>query len=256
VGAAAPGGLARGVVKAQAELHVERSDGRDRLTRMRSQAPLVLRMKGRTLYVVAGAAGPLAGDETSLCIRVGAGASLRVRSVAATVALPGAGTAPSIGQIRVQVGAGGVLDWAPEPLILAAGAHHRAAVDVTLDPSAVLRWRETVVLGRHQERPGLLETTTRIARGGVPLLDQEHSWGSGAPTGWDGPAGIGAARVVVSLLEVGAVTDRAMPDANSASLVIASDVRLHVALGDTVRRACALLTPAGQMSDRLDQAAS
>lgn len=243
-------------MRAHAELHVERSEGRDRLTRMRSQAPLVLRMHGRTLHLVGGAAGPLAGDETSLCIRVGAGAHLRVRSVAATVALPGAGTAPSTSQIQVQVGAGGVLDWAPEPLILAAGSHHRAAVDVTLEPSAVLRWRETIVLGRHQEPPGLLETTTRIARGGVPLLDQQHTWGTGAPTGWDGPAGIGAARVVVSVLEVGVVTDRGMPDPNAASLAISQDVRLHVALGATVSRACALLSHAGRLSDRLDQSAS
>jgi urease accessory protein len=141
-------------VRAHAELHLERSGGRDRLTRLRSQAPLVLRMHGRTLHLVGGAAGPLAGDETRLCIRVGAGAHLRVRSVAATVALPGAGTAPSTSQTSVRVGAGAVLDWAPEPLVLAAGSHHRAAVAVTLEPSAVLRWREVVVLGRHQERPG------------------------------------------------------------------------------------------------------
>jgi urease accessory protein len=243
-------------VRAHAELHLERSGGRDRLTRLRSQAPLVLRMHGRTLHLVGGAAGPLAGDETRLCIRVGAGAHLRVRSVAATVALPGAGTAPSTSQISVRVGAGAVLDWAPEPLVLAAGSHHRAAVAVTLEPSAVLRWREVVVLGRHQEPPGLLETTTRIVRGGIPVLDQEHAWGTGAPSGWDGPAGIGAARVVVTVLEVGVVTDRARSDPKAATLAISEDVRLHVALGTTVDEASALLADVEPLPDALGQTAS
>lgn len=243
-------------MRAHAELHVERSGGRDRLTRLRSQAPLVLRMHGRTLHLVGGAAGPLAGDETCLRVRVGAEARLRVRGVAATVALPGSGTAPSTSQIQVQVGAGAVLDWAPEPMILAAGSHHRAAVEVDLEPSAVLRWREIVVLGRHQETPGLLETTTRITRGGRAVLDQEHAWGTGAPMGWNGPAGIGAARVVVSVLEVGVVTDLSRPGPNAASLAISPDVRLHLALGETVSHACASLDHDRPLLDHLGRTAN
>ena len=99
--------------------------------------------------------------------------------------------------------------------------------------------------------PGLLETTTRISRDGIPVLDQEHAWGSGAPTGWDGPAGIGAARVVATVLEVGVVTDRAVSPPNVASLAIQPDVRLHVASGTTVGQACTLLANVEPLPDSL-----
>lgn len=225
-------------MKACGELTVERWEGRDRVTRLRSQAPLVLRMHASTLHLVGGAAGPLAGDETCLRLRVGPGAQLAVRSSAAALTLPGRGSLPSSSRVHVDIGAGGSLDWSPEPVVLAAGSHHRVSVVVTLTRTSVLRWREVVVLGRHGEPPGLLETSLLVSRGGAPLLWQEHVWGTGAPAGWDGPAGIGPARVVASLLDVGhpaaPATRGAAATTSAACLAIAEDARLQLALGASV----------------------
>ncbi len=232
-------------MKASAELVVERHETRDRVTRLRSQAPLVLRMHGSTLHLVGGAAGPLAGDETSLRIRVGPEACLAVRSSAAALTLRGASALPSSSLVQVEVGAGGVLDWSPEPVVVAAGSRHRVSVIVALAPTAVLRWREVVVLGRHGEPPGLLKTSLLVRRGDAPLLRQEHVWGTGAPAGWDGPAGIGAARVVATLLEVDRPQARtaALQSAttSAASLTIAEDARLRLALGASVPEVLLLL---------------
>jgi urease accessory protein len=63
--------------------------GRTRLTLLRSQAPLVLRPAADAVYLAAGAAGPLGGDELDLTVSVGPDACLTMRTVAATVALPG-----------------------------------------------------------------------------------------------------------------------------------------------------------------------
>lgn len=224
-------------MKAFAELAVERRDGRDRVTRLRSQAPLVLRMHASTLHLVGGAAGPLAGDETALRITVRSGARLAVRSSAAALTLRGHSALPSSSVVRVEVGADSSLDWAPEPIVVAVGSHHRVSVVVSLAPTAVLRWREVVVLGRHGEPPGLLETSLLVHLGDAPLLWQEHIWGTGAPTGWDGPAGLGPARVVGTLLEVGRLPVRSadrVTATTTASMTIAPNARLQLALGASV----------------------
>ena len=56
---------------------------------LRSQAPLILRQTPEAVYLVGGAAGPLGGDVLELRIDVRAGATLRLRTAAAAVALPG-----------------------------------------------------------------------------------------------------------------------------------------------------------------------
>ena len=60
-----------------------------RLPVLASQAPLVLRRTPEAVYLVGGAAGPIGGDQLSLRITVGAGALLRLRTAAASIALPG-----------------------------------------------------------------------------------------------------------------------------------------------------------------------
>ncbi|RZU48987.1 UreD urease accessory protein [Krasilnikovia cinnamomea] len=75
---------------------VAEADGRGgtRLSVLRGEPPLLLRRTGAaggpaTVHLVGGAAGPLGGDDLRLDVEVGPGAWLEVRSVAATLALPG-----------------------------------------------------------------------------------------------------------------------------------------------------------------------
>ena len=67
-----------------------------RLAVLDSRAPLVLRRTGPDeVYLVGGAAGPLGGDDLCLSVEVGTGDRLRLRTAAASVALPGPDGAPS-----------------------------------------------------------------------------------------------------------------------------------------------------------------
>jgi urease accessory protein len=167
---------------------------------LKSEVPLVLRRTGpHEVHLVGGAAGPLGGDELHLSIEVGPGARLRVRTVAATIALPGRDGAPS--STHVDASVAGRLDWLPEPLIAAAGCRHRVLSTVDLTDGASLRWRDELVCGRHGEPGGDTTVGTRVTRAGRPLLHHELSVGPHAP-GWDGPAVLGGARVTGSLIVV------------------------------------------------------
>src|ERR1700722_18891857 len=90
------------------------------------------------VYRVGGAAGPIGGDRLELRIDVGAGAFLRVRTAAASIALPGLDGLESVLRVSVSVGAGGRLEYLPEPVVVTAGARHATVVSVTLAAGAAL----------------------------------------------------------------------------------------------------------------------
>ena len=79
----------------------------------RSQAPLILRWTPDAVYLVGGAAGPLAGDVLELRIEPRAGAALRLRTAAAAVALPGRDGQESVLSVTISVAAGGRLEYLP-----------------------------------------------------------------------------------------------------------------------------------------------
>jgi urease accessory protein len=169
---------------------------------LRSESPLLLRWTAPTVHLLGGAAGPLAGDDLAVAVAVGPGPSVAVRSAAASVVLPGRpGATPSRATVTVTVGAGASLDWHLEPLVSTARSDHVAHARVQLDAAARLRWRDDVVLGRWEERPGRLRTLVRVERDGRPLLHHELRVGPDAP-GWDGPATLGDARVCSTLVVV------------------------------------------------------
>lgn len=115
-------------------------------------------------------AGPLAGDHDRLRIVVGAGATLVVRPVAATVALPGARCTRL--DLEVDVGPGGRLVLEEAPLIIAAGARVERTAAVELAAGAVAALRDIVILGRCGEPGGPLVSTLRITdEAGVLLHD-------------------------------------------------------------------------------------
>lgn len=186
--------------------------GVTRLTRVRSEPPLLLRATAGGLYLVGGAGGPLGGDDLALDIEVGAGASLTVRSAAASVAQPGVG--PSRLRITASVGPGGRLEWLPEPVVAARGCDHhlRTAVSVGVGGSVV--WREEILLGRHAETPGSIVARFTADIDGVPLLRQEFALGL-AHRHAESPAVAGVARAAGSMLLVGPEWGRCRPPATT-----------------------------------------
>lgn len=115
-------------------------------------------------------AGPLAGDHDRLRIVVGARATLVLRPVAATVALPGPGRTKL--DLDVCVGRDGRLVLEEAPLIVAAGADVQRTARVELAAGAVAALRDVVILGRCNEPRGRLAGTLRVSDdAGVVLHD-------------------------------------------------------------------------------------
>jgi urease accessory protein len=113
-------------------------------------------------------AGPLAGDHDVVRLRVGAGETLILEPIAATLALPG----PARTTLELHADVAGRLILDEPPLIVPAGADVVRTTRITLADGAVAAWRETVVLGRAGEGPGRLEATTRVTLAGAPLLHE------------------------------------------------------------------------------------
>jgi len=195
-------------VRATARLVAE-ADGRGgtALPVLAGDGPLALRRTRATgdgeacVTVVGAMSAPLGGDRIALTANVGPGARLRVGSAAATLALPGRSAEPAHYAIRLTVADGATLHWLPEPLISAHGSDLRMTTTVELAPTARLVLREEQILGRFGEPPGALTSRLTVHRAGRPLLDQELSYGPGAP-GWDGGAVLGGHRAAGQLLVV------------------------------------------------------
>lgn len=188
-------------MRARASIRAEAgADGRTRLAVLRSQAPLVLRPAADAVYLAAGAGGPVGGDEVELAVEVGPGAELTLRTVAATVALPGAGE--SCLRLRFAVAAGGRLAVLPEPTVVAAGARHRVWIDADVAAGGRLLLRDEVVLGRHGEAGGRYRGLLRVDLDGAPLLRHELVLDGADPVTADLASAV-AARATGSLLVAG-----------------------------------------------------
>jgi urease accessory protein len=229
-------------MQAAARLSVERTAGlpsRNRISRLHSEAPLLLRpthpvdaepvpcwrLAGQAparVSLVAGAGGPVGGDDLNLHIDVGPGATLILRAVAATLVLPGPHGRRSCTRVTARVGSGGTLVWLPGPTIAARGCDHFATTRISLAPDARLLVREELVLGRTGELPGTIRQRLRVTLAGLPLHDQELHVGPLAP-GWTGPAVTGGRRAIGSLLLVD-------PALGSADCGDPFDVRSEAAL--------------------------
>jgi urease accessory protein len=228
------------------------SDGRGgtRLAVLRGEAPLLPRQTGPrtgggvTVHLVGGAAGPLRGDDLRLEIAVGAGARLDVRSVAASLALPGRpGEPPSRLEIHAEVAAGASLRWWPEPLIAAAGCHHLAVTDVRVADGGALVWRDDVVCGRHGETSGDVRTGATIRYDGATLYRHELAVGPGA-SGWSGAAVLGGGRATGSVVLAGPdLPPAGLLGGDAAIMPLAGPGMLAIAVGADIRVIRAALDP-------------
>lgn len=174
-------------MRAMARVVAERvDDGRTVVRVAAGSPPLMPRVTGPgQVHLAATAGGPLGGDDLSIYVRVGAGAELTVRTVAASVVLAGTGE-PSRLSVRAEVGERGCLQWLPEPTVAASGCHHQTSTMVHLGPDARLVLREELVAGRHGEPAGVVRSSLNVERAGSPVLAQtltlgEQAWPAGVP---------------------------------------------------------------------------
>lgn len=154
---------------------------RDRSPRIECRGGIAGRLSSAdTVHLVSTAATPLGGDVIEMRIVVEPGARLLVRSVAATVALPGRHTPTSHSVWSCDVG--GVLDVDLEPTVVAGTSRHISSVTVNVGEGGGVRWRERVQIGRSDERDGFWSGTMRADIDGSPLLRHRVELGVGSLT--------------------------------------------------------------------------
>nr|WP_156077544.1 urease accessory protein UreD [Saccharothrix sp. NRRL B-16314] len=145
------------------------------------------------VHLVSAVTAPLGGDDLELRVRVGPGAALELRGVAATLALPGRHPGRSRTLVHVDLDEGASLAYLPEPTVVTARACHEAVFRARMAEDARLRTREILVLGRVNERSGSLDTTVDVRRNG-PVLKQTTRIGT--PEVDESPAGLAGRRVL------------------------------------------------------------
>lgn len=248
-------------MRASAHLEVARRAGADVLVEARSEPPFAVRATPDRILVVGSSAAPVGGDDLRLDVLVGPNARALIGTAAATVVWPGPVRGPdgtgsarspwSTTSNRLVVGAGGHLVWAPEPMVSVVGSRHRASTSVMLDGSATARIVEEVSLGRSGEPSGRLDLELRVERDGVPLVHHTERLGPDVP-GWGSVVHIGAARHVLTMVEVGVApgsvgvavggNDGLPDDTAVARLLVATDVVVTLAVGPdrptTLRSIC------------------
>lgn len=196
---------------------------KDRLPRISATGALAARVTGEaTVHVVGAAATPLGGDRIVVRLVVEPGGRLIVRTVAATIALPGRTEVGSTSEWQVDVGADGFLDLDPEPTIVAADAWHSVKTVVRLSDSSSVRIRERVQIGRSGEGEGRLDATLIADLGERPLLRHSVELGGGTV----GDDVITRPRALVGELRY--------PDDRPVAVVGFDTVRLPLALGGSV----------------------
>lgn len=148
-----PGSPAPGKALLRTEIRIVARAGA--LPRLAATGALAARRTGAdTVHLIGAAATPLGGDEVEIEVVVESGARLVLRSVAATIALPGRHTRFSSARWYFDVAPGAELDVDPEPTVVAGGAEHRSTTEMRVAAGARVRVRERVQIGRSGEDHG------------------------------------------------------------------------------------------------------
>jgi urease accessory protein len=173
--------------------------------------PMLLASDARSarISLVPDGAMLLAGDQVAVEVEVGEGASLTLVEPAGTVAYDMDGGHASW-TVTITLAANASLVWAGEPFVVSAGADVNRDTQVTLGPGARLALRETLVLGRHGERPGRVATTWSAHQAdGRPLLVESLDLDASSLA----PGLLGRHRVLASVTALGRdVPSDACPD--------------------------------------------
>ncbi len=131
-----------------------------------------------TVHLVSAAATPLGGDTIRIRVVVEPGAVLRVRSAAATMAMPGTVTMESRATWNLEVE--GTLDLDPQPTIVAGRARHVTSTRLAVGETGSVRLRERVQIGRTDEREGFWSGSVHADVDGGPLLRHRVELGIGS----------------------------------------------------------------------------
>jgi urease accessory protein len=141
----------------------------------------------------------LAGDTIQLEVTLGPGVRLDLIEAAGTVAYDMRG-GQAVWDVSLRLAERATLVWAGEPFVLAGGARVLRSTDVRLGTGARLAVRETLVLGRHQERSGVLtQTWTATSTDGHELLVEDLDLDESAHR----PGVLGGNRVLGSVVALG-----------------------------------------------------
>ena len=198
------------------------------LPRIHATGGLAARHTGPgTVHLIGTAATPLGGDDLAIAIVVEPGARLRVRSVAATIALPGRVTVMSHAQWSFEIGAGGELDFAPEPTVIAGGAAHESVSTVLLADTARLRLRERIQIGRTGEDSGHWRGDLVADVGTTPLLRHRLELGENSPA----DDILSAPRALTSILRYPDESPSRTADLDAALLPLAAGGSLYTWTG-------------------------
>jgi urease accessory protein len=131
-----------------------------------------------TVHLVSAAATPLGGDAIHIRVVVEEGAQLRVRTAAATVALPGTTTLESHAFWTLDVA--GDLDIDPQPTVVAATSRHFTSTRLELTGAGRVRLRERIQIGRSDEQQGFWSGSLRADVQRAPLLRHRIELGHGS----------------------------------------------------------------------------
>lgn len=141
----------------------------------------------------------LAGDTIQLDVTVGPGVRLDLIEPGGTVAYDMRG-GQAAWDVRLHLAHGATLVWAGEPFVVSSGARVWRSTEVRLGKGARLAARETMVLGRHQERPGsLTQSWTATNADGHELLVEHLDLDETAHR----PGVLGGNRVLGSVVALG-----------------------------------------------------
>lgn len=185
-------------MRSRVEIVADRGpDGAPVLPVLRADGILAVRRTApSTVHLVGAAAGPLGGDVVEVSVHVRPGAVLALRSVAATIALPGPAGGRADLVVEVTVERGGLLDLGLEPLVVCRGADLTSRTVIAMDDGASVVAREQVVLGRAGEEGGTWRGRTVADAAGRPVLRSTVSSQVLAPAA-------GGVRAVVTTLLLG-----------------------------------------------------
>lgn len=190
------------------------------------------------------AGGVTGGDRLDYALSVGAGARATAMTQTAERAYRSGGEAAEM-SVRLDVGAGGRLDWLPQETILFEGAHLVRRTEVDLARDATFLGVELVILGRaaHGEtlRNARLDDWRRVRRDGRLVHDERLSVTPGALAD---PAAFGPARAMATLVYLDAGAEDAVGPLRAA---LGSD---GYASGWDGRVVARLVSPAGELLRR------
>ncbi|MEO1000068.1 MAG: urease accessory protein UreD [Pseudomonadota bacterium] len=208
----------------EAVVTVRRRDGRDRLARLRQQGSakcLLPRRPGAPEAVLLNTAGGITGGDR---LRYTAGAEAGAALSVATQAAERLYRAPAEGppgrmHVRLTVGPGATLLWAPQETIAFDGARFHRRLEAEAAPDARLLILESLVLGRTAmgERVARAEIRDdwRVRRGGALVFADALRLSGETEAATGGPATFGGRIAAASLLYMAPDAEARLADARA-----------------------------------------